>query len=277
MASVTRLFPARAPHIFFLACSLAIASAHATAAGKTLHVAFPSAETSFDPAFASDEASYDIVVNIMETMLDYDYLVRPVKLVPRTLEAMPAVEDRGKTYTMKVRKGVFFTPDPALRGKPRELTAADYAYALKRILDPAVSSPWLWMLTGKIVGGDEAREKAVKTGKFDYDAPVAGLEVIDRYTLKIHLKSPDLRFLYVLAVPNTTAMAREVVEAYGNDIGAHPVGTGPYMLGQYKRSSRIELVANPAYRQVAYTPSGPIPAAVQAVAAGLKGKRLPLL
>src|SRR5208282_5337644 len=112
---------------------------------------------------------------------------------------------------------------------------------------------------------------------FDYDAPIAGLEVVDRYTLKIHLQSPDLRFLYVLAVPNTAAMAREVVEAYGNDIGAHPVGTGPYMLGQYKRSSRIELVANPTYRQVTYTPSGSIPASSQSAAAGLKGKRLPLV
>jgi len=264
-----------------LACALAIASiiapAYAADASKTLHVAFPIAETSFDPAFSSDGASDSVIANIMEAMLDYDYLARPVKLVPRTLEAMPVVEENGKTYTMRIRKGILFTPDPAFKGKRRELTAADHAYGLKRILDPAVKSPWLWMLQGKIVGGDEAREKALKSGKFDYDSPIAGLEVVDRYTLKIHLKSPDLRFLYVLAVPNTAAIAREVVEAYGNDIGAHPVGTGPYMLGQYKRSSRIELVANPGYREVTYAPSGPIPAASQPVAAGLKGKRLPLV
>ena len=274
---MTSPFPFRALHVFLLASSLAIVSAHAADPGKTLHVAFPIAETSFDPAFASDAASDGILANIMEAMLDYDYLARPVKLVPRTLEAMPLVEENGQTYTMKVRKGILFTPDPAFKGKLRELTAADHAYGLKRILDPAVKSPWLWMLEGKILGGDEAREKAGKTGKFDYDAPIAGLEVVDRYTLKIHLKSPDLRFLYVLAVPNTAAMAREIAEAYGNDIGAHPVGTGPYVLGQYKRSSRIELVANPHYRQVTYTPSGPIPAASQPVAAGLKGKRLPLV
>ncbi len=242
---MTSPFPFRALHVFLLASSLAIVSAHAADPGKTLHVAFPIAETSFDPAFASDAASDGILANIMEAMLDYDYLARPVKLVPRTLEAMPLVEENGQTYTMKVRKGILFTPDPAFKGKLRELTAADHAYGLKRILDPAVKSPWLWMLEGKILGGDEAREKAGKTGKFDYDAPIAGLEVVDRYTLKIHLKSPDLRFLYVLAVPNTAAMAREIVEAYGNDIGAHPVGTGPYVLGQYKRSSRIELVASP--------------------------------
>ena len=270
--SITLSLPA-----LLLACQLGIVPAYGADPAKTLHLAFPIAETSFDPAFASDAASDSIIANIMEAMLDYDYLARPVKLVPRTLEAMPIVEENGKTYTMKIRKGIFFTPDPAFKGKPRELTAADHAYALKRFLDPAVKSAWLWMLEGKIVGGDEARDKAVKTGKFDYDAPIAGLEVVDRYTLKIHLKTPDLRFLYVLAVNNTAAMAREVVEAYGNDIGAHPVGTGPYMLGQYKRSSRIELLASPTYRQVTYTPAGPIPAASEAVAAGLKGKKLPLI
>ena len=89
-----------------------------------------------------------------------------------------------------------------------------------------MKSPWLWLIEGKIIGADELRAKALKSGKFDYDAPIAGLEVVDRYTLRIRLKRPDLRFLYVFAVPNTAAVAREVVEAYGQDFGAHPVGTG---------------------------------------------------
>ena len=260
-----------------MVASLALPLAVAADQGKTLHVVLSIAETSFDPAFASDAASDDVIACINEAMLDYDYLVRPVKLVPRTLEAMPIVEEGGRAFTLKVKRGIFFTPDPAFKGKPRELTAADHAYGLKRILDPAVQSPWLWMLEGKIAGADEVRRSALKTGKFDYDAPMAGLVVVDRYTLKIRLNAADLRFLYVLAVPNTAAMAREVVEAYGNDIGAHPVGTGPYLLGQYKRSSRIELLANPGYREVTYAPAGPIPAASGAIAAALKGKRLPLL
>ena len=261
--------------IFLLLLALLVPNAHAADSARTLRVAFMIAETSFDPAFASDAASDAIIANIFESMLDYDYLVRPVKLVPRTLEAMPVVQDDGKTYTMKVRKGIYFTPDPAFKGKPRELTAADHAYSLKRFLDPAVKSPWMWLFEGKLVGGDAATASATKTGKFDYDAPLAGLEVVDRYTLRIKLTEPDLRFLYVLAIANTGAMAREVVEAYGNDIGAHPVGTGPYVLGRYKRSSQIELVANPDYREVTYAPSGPVPAASQSVAAALKGKRLP--
>jgi hypothetical protein len=65
---------------------------------------------------------------------------------------------------------------------------------LKRLLDPAVKSPWAWLIDGKVVGTEEARAKAAKTGKLDYDAPIAGLEVVDRYTLRIRLKQPDLRF-----------------------------------------------------------------------------------
>ncbi|HSQ82760.1 MAG TPA: ABC transporter substrate-binding protein [Casimicrobiaceae bacterium] len=243
---------------------------------KVLHIAFPGAETSFDPAFASDAASDSIIENVFDTMLDYDYLARPVRLVPRALEAMPAVEDGGRTYVCKVRKGIFFTPDPAFKGKRRELTAEDFAYGIERILDPAVKSPWLWLFEGRIVGGDEARAKAAKTGHFDYDSPIAGLEAVDRYTLRIRLISPDLRFPYALAVPNVAAQAREVVEAYGNDIGAHPVGTGPYMLGAYQRSTRIELVANPGFRETHYVPAGPIPPESQPVADALKDKRLPL-
>ena len=265
-----------------LACVAALALAPvaplATAAdpAKVLHVAFSIAETSFDPAFASDAASDGIIANVFDAMLDYDYLARPVKLVPRALEALPEVADGGRTYICRVKKGIYFTPDPAFKGKRRELTAADFAYGVQRILDPAVKSPWLWLLDGKLAGGDEARAKAQETGRFDYDAPLPGLEVVDRYTLRIHLKSPDLRFPYALAVPNMAAQAREVVEAYGTDIGAHPVGTGPYKLGEYRRSTRIVLEANPDFRPMTYTPAGPIPATSQAAAAALKGRALPI-
>lgn len=260
-----------------LAAALGQGVAVAADPAKVLHITFAIAETSFDPQFASDAASDGVIANIFEAMLDYDYLARPVRLVPRTLEALPTESDNGATYLCRIRKGIFFTPDPAFRGEPRELTAADYAYSLKRLLDPAIKSPWLWLVEGKIKGAGEARAKAQQAGHFDYDAPMAGLEVIDRYTLRIRLKSPDLRFPYALAVPNTGALAREVVERYGADLGAHPVGTGPFVLKEYKRSSRMVLEANPQYRAWTYVPSGPVPPESQATARALKGKRLPLL
>jgi ABC-type transport system substrate-binding protein len=272
-----RAMPWRRPiAIAFAVFALGGAVAAVARDGGTLRVAFSIAESTFDPQSSYDAASDSVVANIYEQMLDYDYLARPVKLVPRTLEAMPTVQDNGATYLCKLRKGIFFTADAAFKGKPRELTAADYAHAFKRLLDPAVHSPWLWLIEGKIVGGDEARALALRSGRFDYDAPIAGLEVVDRHTLKIRLREPDLRFLYVLAVPSTAAVAREVVDAYGQDFGAHPVGTGPYVLGEYRRNTRITLNANPNFREVTYTPAGPIPADAQPIAAALKGRRLPL-
>jgi oligopeptide transport system substrate-binding protein len=253
------------------------APAPAADPAKTLRVVLTSAEQSFDPQFSADGGSDGIIDHIYDPMLDYDYLVRPVKLVPRTLEAMPEVEAGGATYVFKLKRGIFFTPDPAFNGKPRELTAADQAYALKRLLDPAVKSPWLWMIEGKIIGADEIRAQALKSGKFDYDAPIAGLEVVDRYTLRIRLKRPDLRFPYVFAVPNTAAVAREVVEKYGRDFGAHPVGTGPYMIGEYRRSAKIVLLANPGFRDTTYAPAGPVPPEAVPIATALKGKKLPLV
>ena len=68
---------------------------------------------------------------IFETLLTYDYLARPAKLVPLTAEALPQITDNGKTYTIKLRKGIYFTPDPAFKGKKRELVAEDYVYSLQ--------------------------------------------------------------------------------------------------------------------------------------------------
>ncbi|TMG93507.1 MAG: heme-binding protein, partial [Betaproteobacteria bacterium] len=260
---------------FALVLVFTVTGGDAADLSKTLRVVLTIAETSFDPQFASDAASDGVIENIYEAMLDYDYLARPVKVVPRTLEAMPVIEDGGMTYICRVRKGIFFTPDPAFKGKPRELTAGDYSYAIKRLLDPAVKSPWIWLVEGKIAGSAEAIAKAANTGRFDYDAALPGLEVVDRYTLKIRLSQPDLRFIYALAVSNVAAVAREVVDAYGADFGAHPVGTGPYILGSYQRSSKIMLDANPGFREWSYTPSGPIPVESQAIALALKGRRLP--
>ena len=103
-----------------LAIAVLLSPARAADPAKTLRVALSIAETSFDPAFASDAASDDIIGAIFDAMLDYDYLARPVKLVPRALEALPIVEDGGKAYLCKVRKGVYFTPDPVFKGVRRE-------------------------------------------------------------------------------------------------------------------------------------------------------------
>jgi ABC-type transport system substrate-binding protein len=250
----------------------------ATAGAKTLRTAFLIAETAFDPHAVSDLYSNAINDAIFDPLLKYDYLARPVRLRPNTAVSLPEVSTDGRTYTFRVRPGIRFTPDPAFGGRARELTAHDYAYSLKRLYDPAVKSPWMWYVEGKIVGGDEAHAAAKRTGRFDYDAPLAGIETPDRFTLRIRLKDTDFNFIYVFATVQTAAIAREVVERYGSDIGAHPVGTGPFKLAAWKRSHQIVLVRNPDFREERFVADPPADdPELQAILARHKGRRLPFV
>src|SRR5262245_26951653 len=218
------------------------------ASRKVLRVTFQAAETGFDPVKVSDYYSGTVIEAIFERLLTYDYLARPAKLVPNVAVSLPTVSDNGKTYTLQLRRGIYFTPDPAFKGAQRELTAADYAYSIKRFLDPKHRSPYAFLFEGKVAGLDELAAQAKETGRFDYDAKVTGLETPDRYTLRIRLKETDLNFSHVLAFSLVGAVAREVIEAYGDDTASHPVGTGPFMLKSYTRSSKIVLEANSGYR-----------------------------
>jgi ABC-type transport system substrate-binding protein len=259
-------------------CALPTASAVAANMNKVVHHVFPVAETGFDPAGISDLYSGTVAQAIFETLLTYDYLARPSKLIPLAAEALPQVSDQGKTYTFKVKKGIHFTDDPAFGGKKRELVAEDFAYALKRLIDPKVRSPYAFLVEGKIVGLDEAAAAAKKGGKFDYNAKVAGLEVLDRYTLRIRLKQADYGLSYVLAHEPTAAVAREVIEKYADEAGramSNPVGTGPYKLANWVRSSKITLDANPDYRGFVWDfKAGSDPGDAQLVRE-MKGKKMP--
>jgi len=227
----------------------AITASQAADPGKVLRVTFQAAETGFDPVRVSDVYSGSVIEAIFDPLLTYDYLARPAKLVANAAAAMPVVSDGGRTYTFKIRPGIYFTADPVFKGVKRELVAADYAYSIKRFLDPRNRSPYAFLFEGKISGLDELAAQARKTGRFDYDAKLAGLETPERHTLRIRLKQADLNFSHVLAIALSGAVAREVIDAYGEDANSHPVGSGPFVLGKYTRSSKIELLANPAYRE----------------------------
>ena len=67
------------------------------------------------------------------------------------------ISDDGRTYTFTLKPGIYFADDPAFKGRKRELTAHDYAYSIKRFLDPKNRSPYAFLFEGKIVGLDELR------------------------------------------------------------------------------------------------------------------------
>jgi len=264
--------------------ALACGAGHAQSAAspqKVLRYAFPVAETGFDPAQISDLYSRTVAAAIFDAPLTYAYLERPARAVPATAVDMPEITDSGRTFTFRIRPGIYFQDDPAFKGVQRELTAADYVYAIKRHYDPKYKSPNLFQLENAgILGLSELRRRFIDAGQpFDYDVDVEGVRAPDRYTLVVRIKEPAPRFYYLFTDGAVMgAVAREVVEAYGDNIMAHPVGTGPFVLRSWRRSSQIVLERNPTYREQRYTQNPPDsdPEAV-AMARALDGRRLPLI
>jgi oligopeptide transport system substrate-binding protein len=262
--------------LLLLAASFA---AHAADPAKILRVEFRVAESTFDPQALSDNYSAQVIDAIFDPLYTYDYFARPVKLVPRTAASLPEISDGGRTYTIHVRPGIHFAADPAFKGQKRELTAADYVYSIQRILDPKVRSYWLYLFENHLVGVDDVLAQARKSGALDYSTPIPGLTLIDRYTFRVRFKEPDFSFQHWLTTAQFAAVAREVVERYGDEsrrVGEHPVGTGAYRLKSWTRGQKIVLEANPDYRDERYPAPPPGDAEAARTAKGLTGKPLPL-
>jgi ABC-type transport system substrate-binding protein len=263
----------------FAAVSTVVRPAAAADMNKTLRVAFQVAETGFDPQAVSDLYSEFVNRHVFDALYYYDYLARPYKLVPNTAAGMPEISPDGLTWTIRIRKGIYFAPDPAFNGQKRELTANDYIYAWKRLLDPKVRSPYLFYVEDKFVGANAVVEQAKQTGRFDYDAKIEGLAAIDRYTIRFRLTSPDFVLAHNLTQTPMAAVAREVIEKYGAPENgwtmSNPVGTGPYFLKEWKRANKIVLEANPNFRDEVFPESAD--PANREIVAKMKGKKLPAI
>ena len=253
----------------------------ASSAAKVLRYAFPIAETGFDPAQVIDLYSRVVTAHIFDALYIYDHLARPFKIKPNTAAAMPEVSSDYRSWTVRLKRGIFFDDDPAFGGKPRELVAEDYVYSLKRHFDPRWKSPAYATLSELKIVGLEALRNAVLKNKtpFAYDAPVDGLRTPDRYTLRFEMEKPQPRLLQTLAGGDLYgAVAREVVEKYGDDIMAHPVGTGPFRLAAWRRSSKMVFERNPRYREHRYDEEpNADDAEGQALLQRFRGQRLPMV
>ncbi|MCU0969325.1 MAG: ABC transporter substrate-binding protein [Rubrivivax sp.] len=218
---------------------------------RVLRYALEAPESNFDPVQQVDQVSAEITEHILEPPLRADpSSADELRLTPCTLVALPEHSADYRRWTLRVRPGIFFTPDAAFGGRPRELTAADHAYALRRTLDPRGRGVQLVALADNWpLGMRELRERAKADRALPfYDLPVPGLALPDRFTLQVTLERPAPRFERLMIGTLMAAVAREVVEHYGERIGEHPVGTGPFVLHEWRRGSRIVLRRNPAHR-----------------------------
>jgi len=209
------------------------------ASQKVLRYAIRAAESGFDPPQVSDAYSRTMMANVFDALYAYAFLARPVRAVPNTATALPEASADFKTFTIRVRPGIYFSDDPAFNGRKRELVAADYVYSIKRHYDPRLkSSSYASISNNQIIGLNELRDATIKSKKpFDYDTATPGLRALDRYTLQFKLG-----------------------------------------LATWKRSSLIAFEKNPNYRDEFYNEQAPVDDALaQAAVARLKGRKLPMV
>ena len=153
----------------------------------------------------------------------------------------------------------------------RELVAADYVYQIKRLAHPGLSSPIFGLMSEHILGLKALGEKLEKSAKDKPDAalnlnefPLAGAEVVDRYSYRIYIKGKYPQFIYWLAMPFFAPIPWEAEAFYAQPgmadknltLDWQPVGTGPFYLAENDPNRRMVLKKNPYFHGETYPAEG---------------------
>ena len=181
-----------------------------------------------DPHLTSDTTSAGLVVEIFSGLVA---LNTDLQLIPDIAESWTI--DDGVVYTFTLRPDVKFH-----NGKP--VKAGDFKYSLERAAHPKTASPVADTYLNDIVGAmDYIEEKATE---------ISGIKVIDDRTLRITIDAPKAYFLAKLTYPTAYVLDQETVEEGGRSWWVNnPVGTGPFVLAEYRIGERILLERNLEY------------------------------
>ena len=192
-----------------------------------MHYRLNNNPTTLDPALIVDVAGGVIAAKLFNGLVRLDENLSVISDIAEKWK----ISDNGTAYLFFLRRNVKFS-------NGREVTAYDVKYSFKRVLDPKGKSPNSWVLE-KILG---ARE--YMSGKA---ADVEGLEVKDRYTLKVRLVKPFSPFLNLLTMTAAYIVPEEEVKKWGADYSTHPVGSGPFILREWGHNNQLVLARNETY------------------------------
>jgi peptide/nickel transport system substrate-binding protein len=175
-----------------------------------------------DPRLTNSVGLFQIASLTSNRLVRYPFSDEAANTTDLTLKGDLAESWQGspdfRIWTFKLRKGVKWQNVPPLNG--RELVAADIKYCYEAYAKEGVQS-------------------------FTFQE-IEGMEIPDKYTLRIHLKSPNTMFPQNLAEPVSVVFSREVLEEDG-DLKKRLIGTGPYILKEHTRKVRAVLARNPDY------------------------------
>lgn len=190
---------------------LTIAAVPLFAAGKDIIYASDSTTKTLDPHNTSDTYSGAIERAICQGLLGFD---KNMNIIPLLAESY-TYNDNATEFTFKLRKGISFQDGAPFNAKAVKVN-------IERLM------------TGKYV----------RSSLMD---PVKELKIIDDYTVKFILKQPFGAFLNALAHPGALMLSPAALEKYGDDIGSHPVGTGPFVFQEWVSGSYVLIKKNPNY------------------------------
>jgi peptide/nickel transport system substrate-binding protein len=213
--------------------------------GGTLTVMAADDVVSLDPGAMYYQYDYMVLSQPGHRGL-YGFKAGETKPVPDLATSMPQVSDGGKTVTIKLRKGVKFSPPVN-----REATSADVKYAIERLFLPAVANAYAAVYFGELVGSKEFTEEKADE--------VKGIETPDPQTLVLKFNKPVgvVTTANALALPGTAPVPKDYAAKYdkgeASTYGEHVVFTGPYMVKNdgkgnitgFEPGKRLELVRNP--------------------------------
>ncbi len=199
---------------------------------KTINLTTSAIKT-IDSVKATDEASFNIIQNTQETLLVY----KENKPIIGAAKDYKVSED-GKTYTFHLRDNLKWSDG-------KNITSNDFKYAWLRLLNPDTAASYSFFLYGVKNAED------YNSGKVN--AEDVGIYTPDDKTLVVELENPVAYFNQLVAFPALSPLRQDIVESEGDRYGTDPtklVYSGPFMISNWQRGSKIKLVKNPNYWDV---------------------------
>ncbi len=192
-----------------------------------LYLRLNSNPTTLDPALITDVQGGGIAAKLFNGLVRFN---ENLDIIPDVARSWRLSKDQ-MTYTFHLRHNVRFS-------NGRRITAADFRYSFERVLTPKTKAPLTWVLD-KNEGAND-----FLAGKSD---SVSGIRVVNDDTFVLKLEKPFGPFLSLLAMTTAYVVPREEVERLGQDFGTHPVGSGPYVIEEWKHGQHIILAARENY------------------------------